>query len=366
LLPEALDAVRLLNQRNDPADDAIVRPLMGVCFNVLMNEDRIDDAQAFLQARRAALEARGPADTPEKINVDVASLAARHRGENPPLAISELDALLARARSLPRTPLAQDAIEGALFRMVSFQRAAYDLDGAVSTTVSGIDLRVSRGLGADTGAYEWWSQLFRLALDAGHPALAELAAREQLAVAEAILGPNSTYTSKAMGRVARALLMNPGSPQRLLEAQRAAFAASRLDMTALDSFDGWAIYHETLAAWALRLRGEPAWALSVHHERREGERAAGITPVAWVTLIREAETAQCLMDLAAPLGMLPHEIADIIEAHLREAECSASIMGVSWPASELARRARIRFDQIPRASAPSPTPGPAPAPMPTR
>jgi hypothetical protein len=186
--------------------------------------------------------------------------------------------------------------------------------------------------------------MYFVAMQLGDYETAEWAARQQLFGASSMLGPTSQYTTKAQGRVARVLL---AQGKNLPEAAALAKAAYEGTPELMARFDGWAVYHELLYAWAVRLLGEPARAQRIIEDRYHASLYAKIERnISWVELIRRSELAQCRMDLAQAAGVLSSEAAQAIEFDVQEAECFARDMGPTWPASRLATQARARWNAM--------------------
>ncbi len=319
------------------------RPLLSsaatLSMRLMVNAGRLDDAIALGTAVRADL-ARGHDDDPTLLNADLSFLDITIAGpESAAKALERIPELLARSKRL-------DAGEGlhtlsVLFHQQRWQREAGRLAEAAATIRHGAELATRVHGSRNKGMYEWWTNLYFVALILKDYPLAEEAARQQVAVAQGMLGPRSLYTTKANGRLARALL---SQGVRLEEAQRAARQAVDGAPELLEAGDGWAIFHESLWAWSIRLQGDWAKALDILRQRMAVETAAGRpATVDWAELVRWAELAQGQMD-----GALAHDEwtsrEPDIRAAVERAELHASRMSPDWPSVTLVEAARARFE----------------------
>ena len=228
-----------------------------------------------------------------------------------------------------------------VLRVALRQLRRNDVAGAMETLREGVALSSRLYGGDDQTTYEWWSHIWFLSMTSGDMQSASDAAHAQVRGAQATLGPRSLYTTKAYGRLARALLAQGG---HAAEAERAAWEAICGAKEMLDAGDGWGIYHELLWAWAIRLQGDPDRAMRVIEERLHRETEAGrAQAVEWVEILRWTELAQCEMDIAAREGTLEARAGSIAQ-HLERAEGYAAKLDANWPSSLLVRQARARFE----------------------
>ncbi|MEI7658403.1 MAG: serine/threonine-protein kinase [Phycisphaerae bacterium] len=319
------------------------RPLLNsaaaLCMELMVRAGRRDDALALAASVRADL-ARGHDDDQSLLSADITTLD--YTVSNPQEAAAALDRipdLLARAKHL-------DAGAGlntlkVLFHQQRWQREAGRITDAAATLRRGAELATRVHGNRNKGMYEWWTELYFVALLLKDYPLAEEAARNQVAIAQGMLGPRSMYTTKANGRLARALL---SQGVRLEEAQRAARQAVDSAPELLEAGDGWAIFHECLWAWSIRLQGDWAKGLDILRHRMTVETAAGRpAAVDWAELVRWAELAQGEMDGALARGDWTSRESDIRMA-VERAELHASRMSPDWPTVTLVEAARARFE----------------------
>lgn len=109
------------------------------------------------------------------------------------------------------------------------------------------------------------ADLYVAAMLRGDFAAAEGAARENLRICVDALAPNSVYTPKAMGRLAR-VLTEGGT--KLVEAESLARDASRRSDELWQPTDAWSVFHHAVWAEAVRVLGNPAQAERMIVERR--------------------------------------------------------------------------------------------------
>lgn len=333
---------------------ALPQPMHGDLLNwawshyqsCLRTQGRERDALPTLLHIRAEVERSYRADSKHKVSLDLAILRATYAGTNARDALNAMPTILNRARLLP--PADQDtATLSVMFDVQEWQRAAGDNDAAIHTLAQGIVLSTRIYGGMDQATYEWWNNLYFLALQMGHLDIAEYAAREQVRGARAMLGPHSFYTTKAYGRLARTLLTQD---KNLDEAEAAARAAVSGTPEELAKGDGWALYHELLWAWSIRLRGDPRRALQIMQDRTAAEVRAGRPgSVNWVELLRSTELAQCEMDLGTQQHDLPSRLPRV-HALLLTAEACCVELGPDWPSVRLTAEARERYDSLKKAA----------------
>ena len=334
-LDRHISTIRSLASDNRP----LLSSAVTLSMRLMVNAGRLDDAIALGTAVRADL-ARGHDDDPTLLNADLSFLDTTLAGpESAAKALERIPELLARSKRL-------DAGEGlhtlsVLFHQQRWQREAGRLAEAAATIRHGAELATRVHGSRNKGMYEWWTNLYFVALILKDYPLAEEAARQQVAVAQGMLGPRSLYTTKANGRLARALL---SQGVRLEEAQRAARQAVDGAPELLEAGDGWAIFHESLWAWSIRLQGDWAKALDILRQRMAVETAAGRpATVDWAELVRWAELAQGEMDGALARGDWTSREPDI-RAAVERAERHASRMPPDWPSVPLVQAARARYD----------------------
>jgi non-specific serine/threonine protein kinase/serine/threonine-protein kinase len=319
------------------------RPLLNsaaaLCMQSMVSAGRRDDALALAASVRADL-ARGNDDDPLLLAADVTTLDYTiSKPQQAAAALDRIPDLLARAKQL-------DAGAGlntlnVLFHQQRWQREVGRFAEAAATIRRGAELATRVHGNRNKGMYEWWSELYFVALLLKDYPLAEEAARSQVAVAQGMLGPRSMYTTKANGRLSRALL---SQGVRLEEAQRAARQAVDGAPELLEAGDAWAIFHESLWAWSIRLQGDWAKALDILRHRMAVETAAGRpAAVDWAELVRWAELAQGEMDGALARGDWTSRESDIRMA-VERAELHASRMSPDWPTVTLVEAARARFE----------------------
>ncbi len=307
----------------------------------LRTQGREQDAISLLRELREDVDRSYAGDSTYKIGLDLAIVRAQATDEHATDALAAMPGLLARARALPGD-VAEDAELAVLFDMQFHQANAGQYDAAMHTLAAGAAISTRRFGGMDQGTYEWWNNMYFIALVTQEYDFAEYAAREQLRGAEAMLGPHSLYTTKACGRVARTLLSRNVN---LDEAERMARRAIEGSPDLLAIGDGWALYHELLWAWSVRLQGDPERARQIIRHRMEVETAAGRpNAVNWVELVRCTELAQCEMDFGDRRGDSADR-AQLIGSLIRDGECYGEELGREWPSVRLIEAARARFDE---------------------
>jgi hypothetical protein len=342
LLPKGRQAMEYLNQLDDPASDPMAESFLESLSTAALFRNNTAQARELLAARRDAIKDRSNIKPVTFLLHDLMDARILGGERGPRAALERFPALLAAAESIIDTR--DDALNGVLFEMQSQQRAAGDFFGALQTLGEGTARSTRQWGGLDPSTYEWWGGMYFVAMQLGDYETAEWAARQQLFGASSMLGPTSQYTTKAQGRVARVLL---AQRKNLPEAAALAKAAYEGTPELMARFDGWAVYHELLYAWAVRLLGEPARAQRIIEDRYHASLYAKIERnISWVELIRRSELAQCRMDLAQAAGTLSPEAIQAIELDLQEAECFARDMGPTWPASRLATQARARWNAM--------------------
>ncbi len=320
----------------------------------LRMQNRGKEALDVLRSLRADIGQSMPGDSPTKIALDLAIIRLQTPEGDSRAALDAMPALLARARALPDTD-SQWAVLSVLFDTQFHQSNMREFDAAMHTLSQGASLSSQLYGGMDQGTYEWWNNLYFVALMTQNFDIAEYAAREQLRGADAMLGPHSFYTTKAQGRLARSLL---SQHKNLEEAERAARRAIDGAPEMLPIGEGWALYHELLWAWCIRLQGDPQRADRIIRDRMGNEVRAG-RPVAvnWVELLRATELAQCEMDMGERAGDLPSRLP-AIDALLSDAECWAEELGRDWPSVHLTEEARQRYDMLTGRTQPTPSHSP--------
>ncbi|MFO0831495.1 MAG: serine/threonine-protein kinase [Phycisphaerales bacterium] len=350
-LPDLQRDLALIRRLPQPENASLLRSAWSsivTCQNALR---RPQDATPILNAVRADMERANPEDSADKIRLDLAIIRSECGDDDPQRALSRIPALLDRARAVPTDQVVPATLD-VMFENQYQLAMAGRLDAAMNTLAHGAAISTSMYGGMDQGTYEWWNNLYFIALLANDLPVAEYAAREQLRGAQAMLGPHSTYTTKAQGRLARTLL---SQKKNLEEAERNARLAVDGAPDLLATGDGWALYHELLWAWAIRTQGEPDRALRIIQARAEIESAAGRpTAVNWVELVRCTLRAECEMDLAERTGDLAARASRIARL-LDEADCWGEQLGRDWPSVRLAEAARERLASL----HPHPPPRPA-------
>ncbi len=336
-----LDVIRA---RARPEDRELLVWARGHWLEALRQLGRAREALPLLRELRGDMERESAADSVDKIVLELAILRTEFTESRASETLQPVRELLGRARALEEG--SGSAVLQVLFEKQLFERAAGDARAAIETLREGAAMSVERYGGKDQRTYEWWSGLYSAAFQVQDLALAEHAARQQLEGAQAMLGPHSFYTTKAHGRLARTLL---AQAKNLDEAARAARAAVDGAPELLAIGDGWALYHELLWAWAVRLGGDPARAERVIRDRLETETRQGRPEsVSWVEIMRCTELAQCAMDRAeASPGSTPSPAAWTgISELLAAAERHARTLGPDWPSVQLYEAARRRFEAM--------------------
>jgi hypothetical protein len=298
-----------------------------------------------LESIRAEWDRTSAADDRYKLAIDLSAARLRAYERDPRETLAEMRALIPRARALDGG--SQELYLMVLFTMSDHQGTAGDPYGALGMIFEGAELSSRLRGGQDTLTYEWWTKMYFHAIMLGELDIAEHAARMQVEGTNAMLGSSSLYTTKANGRLARVLLTKG---EKLEEAERVARASVEGLPDNLGWCDGWAVFHEALWAWAVRVNGDPQRALRIHREREAAyARPGSHGKISWAELIRWTEWAQCEMDLGVQAGDLASRLAQI-EIMLQEAECNAGMLPADWPASSLTRAARERFERLKKPS----------------
>jgi serine/threonine protein kinase len=342
LVPKGMLALDYLNATDDPANDPMAESFLESLCTAALSKSNAAQARTLLAARREAIKDRTNIKPVAFLLHDLMDARILGAEKGPRAALERFPALLATAESI--TDTRDDPLNGVLFEMQRQQRAAGDFFGALQTLGEGTARSTRQWGGLDPSTYEWWGGMYFVAMQLGDYETAEWAARQQLFGASSMLGPTSQYTTKAQGRVARVLL---AQGKNLPEAAALAKAAYEGTPELLAIFDGWAVYHELLYAWTVRLLGDPARAQRIIEDRYHASLYANIERnISWVELIRHSELSQCRMEVAEAAGVLSPEAAHAIEFDVQEAECFARDMGPTWPASRLATLARARWNAM--------------------
>ncbi|MEY3231581.1 MAG: hypothetical protein RL689_1670 [Planctomycetota bacterium] len=319
------------------------RPLLNnaatLAVRLMIAADRREEALTLAANVRADL-ARSHEDDDTLLRYDLTILdTAISDAADATKALASVPDLLARARLI-------DGGEGVntpvvMFAQQRWQRIAGDLVGSLATLRRGTEIAARLHGNRSKGMYEWCTELYFVALQLKDYPQAEQAARRQVEVAQTMLGPTTSYTFKAQGRLARVLLTQG---VRIDEAQQAARAAVEAAPDMLEQGDGWAIFHECIWAWSLRLQGDWTRALEVLRHRMAVETAAGRPEtVDWAALLRWTEVAQGEMDAALATATWATREPTIREA-LERAELHASRMSPDWPSVPLVHAARARYE----------------------
>ena len=301
----------------------------------------IDTFLPTLRDVRDQLSRESDADSGDKFSLDQQILLVETSTSDTARAIEGLRGMLDRASVL-------DQGEGAytlsvLFELQQLQRTSGDRRGALQTLEWGAAICAELYGGMEQATHEWLSHLYRVALELHDYRRAVLAAREQVRAAEAMLGPQSLYTTKANGRLARALL---ALGENLEEAEKAARSAVEGAPELLGEGEGWALYHEAIWAWSIRSLGDPSRAEAVLRSRMEVETRAGRgTAANWVEIVQYTELAQCAMDQGEKARDMSSRV-DAIESLLRVAERHAKELGPDWPSVQLVEAARARWESL--------------------
>jgi len=308
-------------------------------LQVMEQHNQQEEALGTVEEIRAQLAAGSLPDDSSLLILDASMLQAKTNTAAEAVAASKaVDGLLNRAAAIDGNPGPLTLM--VLFQKQEYQRLAGDISGAMRTLEQGTDLSTRFYGGMDRSSYEWWGTLYFVSIQADDFSTAEHAARQQLMGAQAMLGPHSFYTTKAYGRLARALL---SQGTKLAEAERAARQAIDGAPDLLERGDGWAIFHEVLWAWAIRLQGDGERSLRVLRERMAVETSAGRpTAVEWAEVVRWAELAQGEMDRAIALDQWAQNTAKI-ESCIRQSEAHAAKLAPDWPSTKLTVIARNRF-----------------------
>lgn len=323
------------------ADDRLLKNSWALVYRAYDLEDRAREMLPTLRAIREEMDSQSAADSAHKLTLDLYILKSEVTGTDPVAAVQTLRDMLHRAHALDGGTGPQTL--GVLFEIQMAQLESGDFGGALATLEQGVVIATRFYGGMDQATYEWWSNIYFVALLMKDFARAEHAAREQVRGSQAMLGPHSLYTTKAYGRLARTLLTQ-GKNQE--EAQRAAQASVEGAPELLASGDGWALYHEVLWAWAIRVGGDVDRAEAMIRHRMDVEAKAGRPEaVNWVEIARATELAQCAMDRAQRDGTLAARAGEI-EAHLQVAERHARDLGQLWPWVHLSEVARERWETI--------------------
>jgi serine/threonine protein kinase/tetratricopeptide (TPR) repeat protein len=331
-----------LMRRLHAADRELLHRAARLYLQVMGQNNRLEEAMRLVEEIRQEMAQGGDAserDDAALLSLDTAILYAKTTTPaQAASAIESVGALLDRARAIDVTPGRLTLM--VLFHKQEYQRAADDLKGAIETLEEGTELSTRFYGGMDKSSYEWWGTLYFVSIQARDFVTAEHAARQQLTGAQAMLGPHSLYTTKAYGRLARALL---SQGTKLAEAERAARQAVDGAPDLLERGDGWAIFHEALWACAIRQQGDWERSLKVLRDRMTVETSAGRpNAVEWAEVVRWAELAQGEMDRAIAQDRWAERAAEI-ESCIRQSESFAAKLEPGWPSAQLAVDARARF-----------------------
>jgi hypothetical protein len=331
-----------LIRRASPADRELLHRAALLYLQVMRKNNRLDEGMQLVEEIRQEMAqgAEGSVrDDAALLSLDAAILNARTiTPAEAAIAVESVGALLERAKAIDVTPGRLTLM--VLYHKQEYQRACGDLKGAIQTLEEGTALSTRFYGGMDKSSYEWWGTLSFVSIQARDFVTAEHTARQQLKGAQAMLGPHSLYTTKAYGRLARALL---SQGTKLTEAERAARQAVDGAPDLLERGDGWAIFHEALWAWALRLQGDWDRSLNVLRDRMAVETSAGRpTAVEWAEVVRWAELAHGEMDRAIALDRWTQSEPEI-EKCISQSESFAAKLEPGWPSVQLAVDARARF-----------------------
>ncbi len=343
-VPDIERSIRLLIARKLPEEQSLLAQLCSTYATACRNYSRPESAIALLQEARAALDSTSPNDNQYKLSIESTMLQARTTQSNREQSIVQAKELFERAKSIPTRPELTSL--SMLFYVMMFQRDNNQLEDARDTCMQGISQAVAFEDGGIFSTYEWYHNLFMISLMLGDHATAEYAAREQAAASLASLGPTSSYTTKAHGRLARVLL---GANKDLADAQRAARAAMDGAPDLLAKGDWWTVYHELLWAWAIRAQGNPERARTIIRDRMTVEATESQNPQGdWGQVIRWTQLAECEIDIATRDPA--HSLAEA-EWCVDQAVCYAQYLGRDWPSSEFAYKAQDRLVAMQRARA---------------
>jgi hypothetical protein len=190
-------------------------------------------------------------------------------------------------------------------------------------------------------AYEMLSAQYTAFNLAGDSAKAAAAAARQAQLADRFLPAANLNNARAHARVARMMLEANLDPKvALAHATKAATGTPVL----LAKNDGWATFHESVYAWAVRVNGEPRVAYELLEARERSEQAMNSVVMPWVTMQRNVVMADSLMDLGQTDG---------VDALLRGAWRAYEAWNQpNWPTVRVIRKAQQRYDNL-RATATS-------------
>ena len=322
-----------------PGNRVLLTSAANLAAQAMINAGRREDALRLAAEVRTDL-ARGHEDDHTLLLYDLTILDIANRdAADATKALASVPELLARARIIDggdgvNTPVV-------MFVQQRWQRAAGDLAGSLDTIRRGTEIAARLHGNRSKGMYEWYSEGYFTALVLKDYPQAEEAARGQVEVAQRMFSPRSSYTFKAQARLARVLLTQG---VKVDEARQLARAAVDAAPDLLEQGDGWAIFHECIWAWSLRLQGDWARSLAVIRGRMEVETAAGRPEtVDWAALLRWTEVAQGEMDAAIATGDWSRREPTIRDA-IERAERHASRMPPDWPSIPLVEAARARYE----------------------
>lgn len=336
ILPELQSDIDVVLARKNDSDTRLLNSqcaTLAACYSYL---GKPHDALPTLMRVRSQLDKQTSEDNQYKITLDMLVLRVQSDTHSFEQTLAGLQDCLRRSELIAVDSKLMRV--NMLFEIMALHRNAGDLIVAQELTVEGLAASVEVFGNESHSAYEWLSNLFAISMQLGDIETTECAARMQLEIAQKLLGPSSGYTTKSLGRVARTLL---GANRNLGEAQRAARLAIDTSASDLEIGEGWALYHELLWAWAIRMQGDPQRAQEIILDRMDIESRAGRSRAAiWVEVIRWTQLAECEMDLAEQDS--GRGLADA-ERCVREAVCHAEEIGYDWPSSKFAYAAQDRL-----------------------
>lgn len=268
-LAENLEPMKVLLARSKrldgPAGPRAIKGVTGMllCLQIL---GQIDEACALIDEVRAAVRAKPGDNGLSLLRLDL--LDPRPYRDGPAGGDGELAVLrerVERARKLAG-PEVKPLLLHAIHQLMAHFRKTGDFAAEHEMLArERIELiRPLYGVNSATMA-DGHADLFTAAMIRGDFAAAEAAARENLRICIDALAPNSVYTPKAMGRLARVLTE---SGTKLVEAESVARDASRRSDDLWNPTDAWSVFHHAVWSEAVRVLGNPGLAERMIVERR--------------------------------------------------------------------------------------------------
>jgi hypothetical protein len=247
---------------------------------------------------------------------------------------AEMERLVARAREVLGS--SDGSYHGAMLDLCIVYNSREDHANAVRTAMQLLaDVGEPQDSRSFQTVYEALSALYLSFNTSGNVVKAAEVAQRQASLADQYMPAANLNNARAHARAARMMLE---AGLNIDDAMQHAVKAATSTPTLLAENDGWATFHESIYAWAMRVKGQPRVALELLEARIRREQAMNSPVMPWVVMQRNVVLADAKMDLGDLTG-----VEELLAGAWKALE---EWQQPNWPTVRVIRKAQARYDAL--------------------